>query len=155
MFNNKKLYQMRWDNHHHQVSCLNLLIQRVKQNYAKNKANQRSYKACEIEDEKSGLTDNQRTMREFCSMANSLIPFIQVTSDRQDDNKGNTLPVLDLQCWVEGGLVLHKFYKKPMGSQYCLMEASAMGSNTKWATLSQEMIRRMKNTSQRIFGAVQ
>ena len=65
-------------------------------------------KAWEIEDEKSGLTDNQRTMREFCSMANSLIPFIQVTSDSQDDNEGKTLPVLDLQCWVEGGLVLHK-----------------------------------------------
>ena len=30
----------------------------------------------------------------------------------------------------------------------------AMGSNTKWATLSQEVIRRMKNTSQRVCGAV-
>ena len=38
-------------------------------------------KAWEIEDEKSGLTDNQRTMREFRAMANTLIPLLQVTSD--------------------------------------------------------------------------
>ena len=111
-------------------------------------------RAWEIEDQKSGLTDNQRTMREFRAMANSIFSFIQVTSDSQDDNAGNTLPVLDLQCWVEGGLVLHSFYRKPMGSEYCLMEASAMGSNTKWATLTQEVIRRMKNTSRRVCEAV-
>ena len=45
-------------------------------------------KAWEIEDEKSGMTDNQRTMREFRSIANSLIPFIRVTSDRPNDNEG-------------------------------------------------------------------
>ena len=86
--------------------------------------------AWEIEDENSGLTDNQRTMWEFLAKANTLIPFIQVTCDSQDDHEEKTLPVLDLQCWVEGGVVLHKFYQKPMGSPYALMEASAMGSNT-------------------------
>ena len=110
--------------------------------------------AWEIEDEKSNLTDNQRTMGEFQAMANTLIHFIQVTSDRQDDHEEKTLPVLDLQCWVEGGVVLHCFYQKPMGSPFCLMEASAMGANTKWATLSQEVIRRMKNTSQRVCGTI-
>ena len=112
-------------------------------------------KAWEIEDEKSGLTDNQRTMREFRAMANTLIPFIQVTSDCQDDHEEKTLPVLYLQCWVEGGVVLHRFYQKPMGSPFCLMEASAMGANTKWATLSQEIIRHMKNKSQRVCKTIQ
>ena len=35
-----------------------------------------------------------------------------------------------------------------------LMEASAMGENTEWATLSQEVLRRMKNTSQRVCGTI-
>ena len=78
-----------------------------------------------------------------------------MTSDSQDDHEEKTLPVLDLQCWVEGGVVLHRFYQKPMGSPFCLMEASVMGANTKWATLSQEVIRRMKNTSQRVCGTIQ
>ena len=37
--------------------------------------------------------------------------------------------------WVEGGLVLHNFYQKPMKSSCSLMEASAMGENAKWSTL--------------------
>ena len=34
------------------------------------------------------------------------------------------------------------------------METSAMGANTKWSTLSQEIIRRMKNTSQRVCNTI-
>ena len=37
-----------------------------------------------------------------------------------------------------------------MSSQYCIKEASAMSANTKWSSLSQEVIRRMKNTSERV-----
>ena len=84
-----------------------------------------------IDDEKSGRSDNQKKMREFHAMANTLLPFIQVTSDCQDEHAENTLPVLDLQCWVEGGGVLHRFYQKLMGSTFCLMESSVMGANTK------------------------
>ena len=42
------------------------------------------------------------------------------------------------------------YYEKPMSSQYCIKEASAMSGNTKWSSLSQEVIRRMKNTSGRV-----
>ena len=38
-------------------------------------------KAWEIEDEKSGLSDNQRIMREFRAITNTILPFIQVKSD--------------------------------------------------------------------------
>ena len=46
-------------------------------------------------------------------------------------------------------MVLNHFCQKPMAKSFCLMEASAIGENTKWSTLSQEIIRLMKNTSQR------
>ena len=87
-------------------------------------------------------------------MANTLLPFIQVTSDCQDEHAENTLPVLDLQCWLEGGLVLHLFYQKHTGSSYCVIEASAMSANTELSTLSQEIIRRMKKSSQRVCNTI-
>ena len=107
-------------------------------------------KVWETEDIAGGLTDDQRTMREFRVMANTILPFIQVTFDTVDDHPSKTLPVLDLQCWTEGKVILHKYYEKPMSSKYCIMEASAMSANTKWSSLSQEVIRRMKNTSRRV-----
>ena len=79
----------------------------------------------------------------LCFLHKLLIPFIPVTSDYQDDHEEKTLPVPDLQCWVEGGVVLHRFYQMPMGSSFCLMEAYAMGANTKWSTLSEDIIRRI------------
>ena len=61
------------------------------------------------------------------------------------------IPVLDLQCWItKAGLIYHIYYEKPMASKYCIMEASAMSSQTKWSSLSQEVIRRMKNTNGRV-----
>ena len=45
---------------------------------------------------------------------------------------------------------MYSFYEKEMGSKYCLMEASAMSWNAKRATLAQETIRRMLNTSEMV-----
>jgi hypothetical protein len=104
----------------------------------------------EAEDKVCGLSDDQRTMREFQKMANTQLDFIRVTYDTCTDHESGKLPILDLQCWVEARIIYHMYYEKPMSSQYCIKEASAMSANTKWSSLSQEVIRRMKNTSQRV-----
>ena len=104
----------------------------------------------EEEDKSSGLSDDQRTMREFQKMANTILDFIQVTYDTCTDNVSGRLPILDLQCWVNDRVIFHMYYEKPMASRYFIKEASAMSSNTKWSSLSQEIIRRMKNTSWRV-----
>ena len=104
----------------------------------------------ETEDKASGLSDDQRTMREFQKMANTILDFIRVTYDTCTDHESRKLPILDLQCWVEGRVVFHMYYEKPCASQYFIKEASAMSANTKWSSLSQEIIRRMKNTSRRV-----
>ena len=62
------------------------------------------------------------------------------------------MTVLDLHCWVEGGVVLPT--RSPWEVLFCLMEDSAMDANTKWSTLSQEIICRMKNTSQRVCNTI-
>jgi hypothetical protein len=104
----------------------------------------------EEEDKVCGLSDDQRTMREFQKMANTQLDFIRVTYDTCTDHESGKLPILDLQCWVEARIIYHMYYEKPMSSQYCIKETSAMSANTKWSSLSQEVIRRMKNTSGRV-----
>jgi hypothetical protein len=77
-------------------------------------------KVWEEEDKKSCLSDDQRTMKEFQAMANTIFPCIQVTFDTCDDHESGMIPVLDLQCWVtKAGLIYHKYYEKPMASKYC------------------------------------
>ena len=44
---------------------------------------------------------------------------------------------------------MFSFYEKPMVARTVLMKRSAMPENTRMATLNQEMIRRMINTSER------
>ena len=55
----------------------------------------------EEEDKVCGLSDDQRTMREFQKMANSQLDFIRVTYDTCTDHESGKLPILDLQCWFE------------------------------------------------------
>ena len=57
---------------------------------------------------------------------------------------------LDVEISVEdaSNKVLFSFFEKPMVASTVLMQRSAMPENTKMATLNQEMIRRMVNTSE-------
>ena len=76
----------------------------------------------EKEDKASGLSDDQRTMREFQKMANTILDFIRVTYDTCTDHESRKLPILDLQCWVEGRVVFHMYYEKPCASQYFMVD---------------------------------
>ena len=57
---------------------------------------------------------------------------------------------MDVEISVEdaSNKVLFSFFEKPMVASTVLMQRSAMPENTKMATLNQEMIRRMVNTSE-------
>ena len=62
---------------------------------------------------------------------------------------GGVLPTLDLSIWVrEDNKTMYMFYSKPMASNMILQSRSAMPENMKIATLNQEVIRRMVNTSE-------
>ena len=62
---------------------------------------------------------------------------------------GGTLPTLDHQIWVNStNNILYKYYEKPTTPITVLHARSAIPEATRRATLNQEMIRRMTNTSE-------
>ena len=59
------------------------------------------------------------------------------------------LPTLGLILWVnEDNKTIYSFYEKPMVSPMVLHRRSAMPEGIRRATLNQELIRRMVNTSE-------
>ena len=62
------------------------------------------------------------------------------------------LPTLDIKIWIDEktNRVMFSFFEKPMVARTVLMKRSAMPENTRMATLNQEMIRRMVNTSEHV-----
>lgn len=44
--------------------------------------------------------------------------------------------------------IVHKFYEKSMNTKYCILKKSACGEMTKFTTLVQETVRRMRNCNE-------
>ena len=51
---------------------------------------------------------------------------------------------------MERGRILYKFFSKPMAKKTLIMKNSALGENSKIASLTQEVVRRSKNTSEEV-----
>ena len=59
------------------------------------------------------------------------------------------MPTLDLKAKLKAdSKITFQFYKKPTTSRYCVIEKSAMGDQSKIAILTQEVNRRLTNTSE-------
>ena len=58
---------------------------------------------------------------------------------------------MDLNIWVgEDNVTRYIFFEKPMASSMVIQKRSAMPENMRVSTLTQEVIRRMMNTSEKI-----
>ena len=86
-----------------------------------------------------------RTMDVVRAAANTINDFIQFTSDTPSNNNNGKLPVLDIQCWVEGGVIYYKHYRKPVSTQQSLLLESALPARTKRTVQSQEVVRILRN----------
>ena len=98
-------------------------------------------------------------MREIRKMSNTILPYIVMEETVASDCKDRKLPVLDLKIWQERKvdnngedevIVYQEYYEKPMASQLMMMARSAMPHRTKIVSLSQEVIRRQRNTSRNV-----
>ena len=130
-----------------------------------------------VEDENEDISDEKRTARELQKAMNSIFPNIQFTLEIPEDFPEGRLPTLDFKCWIEGetekisskenqaevqiearqedvkswrSRILYCFFEKDMNSPFCILEKSALPENTKFSSLSQDLVRRMLNTSERI-----
>ena len=86
-----------------------------------------------------------RSMREIVKMGSSINPMIQLTGDCPTKNNQDMMPVLDLACWIEDGMIWWQHYHKPMTNFYLIMANSAMSWKVKRTALTQEVVRILRN----------
>ena len=100
------------------------------------------------------LSDTERTAKVLAEIANSIHSQIQVTIDSPERNPDMKMPVLDLKLWInsDSGIpqLRYTFFKKPVASPYTIMKRSAISERIKKATIFQEALRRLMNTSQEL-----
>ena len=100
-----------------------------------------------IESDKT-IPHDKRTFGLVLQIANSIWENIQFTMEVPSDNESGYIPVLDMQVGInQVGQITRKFYSKPMNTPYTILARSAHSWQTKRATLTQEGVRRMLNTS--------
>ena len=109
-------------------------------------------KQWEDEDLVSGLTDQQRTMRELIPAMSSLLSFIRFEGEISEMFSDNRLPTLDTAIWVceHSGRVEYSFFEKPTVPNRMVQKDTALNENSLRASLVQEVIRRMKCCSENV-----
>ena len=126
----------------------------------------------ETADKETKISERANTMLQFARMASSVTKNLKFTYDIPENNSNGRMPVLDTQIWVgrerrEVGIpqeilpqqlntaktgklnnvILYSFFKKSMSNRVPNRQESAAPDGQKFATVSQEIIRRCKNTS--------
>ena len=107
------------------------------------------YRRCwRMEEEGRGMAKLAKTTEILKSIMNSICTWLELTMETEDMFNG-VLPTLDLQLWVSSGnRILFSFFEKAMVSAMVLHKRSAIPEGVRRATLNQEMVRRMLNTSE-------
>ena len=105
----------------------------------------------EREDEESGLSSSRRTAMVLVAMMNDIFPFLNFTIELGEDFVDGKLPSLDLSIWVvDGRLIMYEYFEKTMASNLMVEAGSALSKDVKLATLTEEICRRLRNTSMRL-----
>ena len=101
----------------------------------------------ELED--SDLTPTERTKRVLHGSMRDIEEFLNFTMETGEDFDSGWLATLDTDLQVNSGnRVEYKFYQKPMASNVGVQKQSAMKENGKMKTLSNDLTRRLLNTSE-------
>ena len=97
------------------------------------------------------MTGLEETIEVMKAMMNSICDFLTLTMESNLDFVG-ALPTLNLSiCVREDNRTMCKFYFKALASNIVLQQRSAMPENMRTATLNQEVIRRMVQTSENLY----
>ena len=104
--------------------------------------------AWRMEELEAGMTLLEKTTEILKEVMNGICGWLVLTMETELMFDG-TLPTLDLQIWVNSdNIISYKYYEKPTTPTTVLHARSAIPEATRRATLNQEMIRRMTNTSE-------
>ena len=107
------------------------------------------------EDEELGESDTRRMSTQMRKAMDSIFPNLKFEMEIEEDFVGKVLPTLDFSLHVERGNdgrrnLRYEFYEKEMNSKYCILERSAMPEQSKISSLTQDLIRRMINTDEKV-----
>ena len=100
-----------------------------------------------LEDE--DRNDEKITMEVLQQIANQIDPMIKFTIDIPSDHEDGKLAVLDLKLKVNKIMknrIDYEFYEKPTKNPKILLANSAINSSSKRTILTQECLRRIRNT---------
>ena len=93
------------------------------------------------------MAEDARTFSILREIANEIDVNIQMEVDVCSWHEDGRLPVLDLGMFVANDCVEYSFYRKPVNSPFQILYRSALNNQTKRASLLQEGLRRLRNTS--------
>ena len=101
-------------------------------------------------EEDSKISPVERTCRELKKIMNTIFSNLQVEMEHAEMFEDKTLPTLNFRLFVQDNLVLYSFFQKPVANKCVIHKQSALGENSKIASHTQNLIRRMKCTSERL-----
>ena len=103
-----------------------------------------------VEEEVEGdklVAGDLRTARVLNDIGNDIASYLNFTVDCPSTNANGWMPLLATEVRVAADNTIdYRFYEKPISSKYVMMQSSAMSAKVKMNTLTQEVIRRLRNT---------
>ena len=84
-------------------------------------------------------------------LANTICPYIQMEVDYPSNHLSGWMPILDLKVQMAGDKSInYQWYKKPMATNFSILNRSAMPMATKRITLVQRGVTMLRNTRQEL-----
>ena len=97
-----------------------------------------------------GEEENERLSRVLKDVANDIQEGIVMEEDHPGKHDDGKMPILDMKVWMEEGFIMYQHYQKPMASKMVLHAASAQSTQCKDSVHTQEILRRLLNSSTRL-----
>ena len=94
-------------------------------------------------------SDSKVTMEVIQELAQSINPMIKLTTETPCNFKDGKIPILDIKVEVnskENNRIDFEFYQKPTKNQRVILASSALSHSKKRTILTQECLRRLRNT---------
>ena len=107
------------------------------------------FRKCWEKEEKTAEVNLElKTAEEMRKIMDSIFSNLKFEMETPTMFENGRLPTLDFELWTVGERILYSFYQKPMANKLLIHRKSALGENVKVASLTQNLVRRMKNTSE-------
>ena len=94
---------------------------------------------------------DERLANVLLEIANSIMPCIQMEADWPSRNSDMKMPILDMKVWMtEEECIMYQHYEKEVSSKTVLHSQSAHPSSCKRSVHTQEVLRRLMNSSPKL-----